>query len=122
MSRQRTVLIVDDDPNVREVLCEVFSGQQYQVLTAESAQQAIDAVEKQSVDVAIVDMVMPLAADGVSTLRRIKAVSPKTVVIMMTGCAPPEWYEWAREAGAFCCLDKPFSINKLCKLVEDALR
>ena len=78
-----TVLIVDDEKNYLVVLSAFLSGEGYETLTADSAQQALEIVETSDLDLVLTDMKMP-TMDGIELLKRIKEKVPDLPVVMMT--------------------------------------
>jgi len=81
---KKTILLVDDEADLREVLDISLSDAGYNVLTAENGEQALNILKKTDVPVVITDIKMP-GIDGIELLRRIKSNHPETEVIMLTG-------------------------------------
>jgi len=81
---EKTILLVDDEPDIREVLNISLSDIGYQVLTAENGTQALNILKKTDIPVVITDIKMP-GIDGIELLRKIKLKNPETEVIMLTG-------------------------------------
>lgn len=108
------VLIADDDPHVRELLRDFLAGQGYEVATAATGDEALDAVPTFRPDVILVDRLMPgLSGTGVlDALRRAGVTVP---VILMSGhhAAVPE--------GFFGVLRKPFNLPGLVQIVAAAV-
>ena len=77
-----TILVVDDEQGARDSL-EVILEDNYQVLTAESGQEALDTLKKTPVDVILLDVHMP-EMDGLETLRKIKEQDEEIDVIMIS--------------------------------------
>jgi CheY-like chemotaxis protein len=108
------VLIVDDEPHIREVLRDFLTRVGDEVATAATGAAALEAVAAFQPDVILVDMVMPgmSGADVLAALRRAGLTMP---VILMSGqpITPPE--------GFFAFLRKPFDLRKLAELVTAAM-
>jgi len=81
---KKTILLVDDESAIREVLNISLSDTGYNVLTAENGTQAINIIKNNDVPVVITDIKMP-GIDGIELLRKIKSKNPETEVIMLTG-------------------------------------
>ncbi len=81
---QTTILIVDDEPDIREVLGISLMDMGYRILEAENATQAFDVFVKEFPRIVITDIKMP-GGDGIELLRKIKHENPETEVIMITG-------------------------------------
>src|SRR5690349_16439453 len=85
-SQEATILIVDDEPDVREVLEEYFASQGYAALAAESANAARAIAAKQAVDLALVDIHMP-GEDGLSLARHLRERYQTIAIVMLTSAA-----------------------------------
>jgi len=81
---KKTILLVDDEADLREVLDISLSDTGYNVLTAENSTQALDLLNDNDIPVVITDIKMP-GIDGIELLRKIKSKNPETEVIMLTG-------------------------------------
>jgi CheY-like chemotaxis protein len=111
------VLVVDDEPGMRETLVDILEAVGYDVAAAGDGEQALDAVREREVDVVVMDIQMP-KRDGVSVLQQINPPPPS--VIMMTAYAIEERLRAAVDANAFAILQKPFSVGRLLSLVASA--
>lgn len=81
---KKTILLVDDEADLREVLDISLSDTGYEVLTAENGSQALNILKENDIPVVITDIKMP-GIDGIELLRKIKNKNPETEVIMLTG-------------------------------------
>ena len=81
---KKTILLVDDEADLREVLDISLSDTGYNVLTAENSTQALKILNDNDIPVVITDIKMP-GIDGIELLRKIKSKNPETEVIMLTG-------------------------------------
>jgi DNA-binding NtrC family response regulator len=104
------VLLVDDEPNVRRSLARVLMSVGFDVMTAEDGQAALALLEAGTVDVMLVDMLMPRMG-GMDLLNRVKAQHPEVEVIMMTAFANVDDAVAAVKNGAYDFLTKPFPSN-----------
>src|SRR5512143_3897889 len=103
----RTLLVVDDDPMVRDVETQILCLQGYTVLPAEGAAEALRlAREAAAIHLLITDFSMP-QVDGLELTRRFRAVYPKTPVLMVTGSLPLVQQK-ADGLDRFEILEKPF--------------
>jgi len=114
------ILVVDDEANIRDILAETLNNLGYLVLTAEHGVAALTLLNKEPVDVMLLDMRMPLK-DGLSLLAEIRDRLPTLPVVLITGLASHEEVEDALQMGAFSCIRKPFNIETLKTEVERAL-
>ncbi|HEX9296854.1 MAG TPA: sigma-54 dependent transcriptional regulator [Polyangiaceae bacterium] len=108
--RTTRVLLVDDEPSVRRSLARVLMSVGFDVMTAEDGQAALALLEAGTVDVMLVDMLMPRMG-GMDLLNRVKAQHPEVEVIMMTAFANVDDAVAAVKNGAYDFLTKPFPSN-----------
>jgi DNA-binding NtrC family response regulator len=113
------VLLVDDEVPFVETMTKRLTKRQLMVLSAYSGREALEKLEKNAVDVVILDVKMP-AMDGIETLREIKKAHPLVEVIMLTGHATIETAVEGMRLGAFDYLMKPCEIEELLAKVDEA--
>lgn len=114
------VLIVDDEPDIRDMLSELLAADGYQVTTAVDGADALPCVIEQRPDLVLLDVDMPRLR-GVEALVAILALSPTTRVIMMSGKADLEEAKRALAAGAFDYVTKPFDLAYLDQAIRTAV-
>jgi len=115
-----TILIVDDEPNITEILEIVLRDEGMEVLKTGSGREALAILQDQEVDVAISDIRMP-DFSGVELLREAKQVAPDTVFIMITAFASTETAIEALQHGAYDYITKPFKMDDLRSIARRAL-
>ncbi|MEZ4745310.1 MAG: sigma-54 dependent transcriptional regulator [Calditrichia bacterium] len=120
IDRQKTILIVDDEQNIRESLMKVLSRENYAVLPAASAKDAISLLGKHAVDLVISDIMMP-EMDGLSLLKRIKQSFGDVEVLLITGHATVEMAVEAMREGAHDFIAKPFKRADILARVQRVL-
>jgi DNA-binding NtrC family response regulator len=119
LSRGR-ILIVDDEPVVRDSLAEWFSTEGYDTKALCDGRAALDTVQRESWDLALLDVRMP-GMDGMELQRRLRDMDPDLVVLMMTGFGTVESAVQALKNGAYDFLTKPVDPDELSHTVEKAL-
>lgn len=112
MTEQLTVLVIDDDPGIRDYLETLATRQGYGVYTAADGETALAGLEKTSPDLITLDAVLP-GMDGLETLRRIKQRMPEVPVIMLSGHGQARTIVEAMRLGATDFLRKPFEVEEL---------
>jgi DNA-binding response OmpR family regulator len=121
MSQQATILIVDDEPDVREVLQEYFAAQGYVTLGAENAAAARTLAARHPVDVALVDVHMP-GEDGLSLARHLRERYASMAIVMLTAAGAVVDRIVGLEMGADDYVAKPFDPRELFARVKSVLR
>lgn len=114
------LLIADDDRGVREALRAIFEPY-FDLVEAESGDEAVDLIERVRVDIALLDMHMPRRT-GLETLRVLKRVRAEAPGILVTAEASDALRRDAAEADAFDVLSKPVRKATLVSTVDAALR
>jgi two-component system, OmpR family, response regulator MprA len=115
------LLVVDDDPSVREALALVLDLNGFDVTTAIDGREAIRTLAVDSPDAVILDVLMP-GLDGLEVCRRIRAVGNRTPVLMLTARAEVSERVAGLEAGADDYLAKPFAREELIARLRALLR
>lgn len=119
MERPR-ILIIDDEPNLRKTLTDILRIKGYETLTAVDGEQGLALLLEHRVHVVLLDLGLP-GIPGLEVLARIKAHSPLTEVIVMTGQATIDSAVAASNQGAFSYLVKPCEIDQLINNIRRAL-
>ncbi len=114
------ILVIDDDPGVRQVLTESLGGVGYSVLSAESGEKALSFIRESGCELLILDMVLP-RMDGMEVLQEVHRHHPELSVVMITGYASVETAIKAMKMGAFDYIVKPFRMEEVELVVGKAL-
>src|SRR5690606_34421375 len=114
------ILIVDDDPAVRDVISVLLTEEGYDAISAVDAENALDAVAAQETHLVIADLKMP-GHDGMWLLDQLRAEHPDTAVIMLTGFGDTENAVECLRRGAADYLLKPPRVTDLIRAIERAL-
>jgi two-component system phosphate regulon response regulator OmpR len=121
VSPKATILIVDDEPDVREVLKEYFVAHGYAVVDAESASAAKAMIAQHSIDLALVDIHMP-GEDGLSLARHLRERYANVAIVMLTSAGTVVDRIVGLEMGADDYVPKPFDPRELVARVKSVLR
>jgi len=116
-----SILVVDDEPAIQDILTWALSADGYRVTTAGNGEEALARVEREEFDVIVTDIVMP-GIDGLEVLERSRVLSPRAAVIVMTAYAALETAIAALRRGASDYLEKPFSVDLLKERVQRLLQ
>ncbi len=117
---KRTVLIVDDEESICHSLSGILLDEGYEVLTANSGEDAIKVVDEELPNLVLLDIWLP-GMDGIETLKLIRADHPQVRVVMMSGHGTIETAVKATKLGAFDFIEKPLSLEKVILVVDHAL-
>jgi len=104
-----TVLIIDDEPNIRRMVGALLNAEGYEVRDASDGVSGANKAGESEPDVVMLDLMMPGAMDGMGTLERLRAEIPDSPVVMMSGKAGLSDAVKATKLGAFTFLEKPLS-------------
>ena len=102
------LLVVDDDPDLRQLLEGMLVSEGFDVVLAQSASGLTDLVREQQPDIVILDEKME-PVSGLEALRSLRSSGEQVLVMMLTGASPDEMLETALEIGADDYFAKPFS-------------
>ena len=121
MARSSSVLVVDDDGEMRMLLLDVLQKEGYEVAEAANGAEAVVALRARSYDVIVLDKNMP-GPSGLDLLPGLRRVCPDSRFIMMTAFGDVPSYAEAMERGAAAFLFKPFPIERFTEAVCEALK
>ena len=117
----QTVLVVDDETNLRKVLGATLRREGYQVVLAENGDQAIARFDEGGIDLVISDLVMP-QKDGFDVLRHVLSRAPDVPVILITAHGTVDSAVAAIKAGAFDYITKPFDQAEFKQVIDKAAK
>ena len=116
-----SVLIVDDEPNIRRMVGALLASEGYEVRDAADGVSSLARTSESAPDVVLLDLMMPGEMDGLATLARLREVVPDVPVIMMSGKAGLSDAVKATKLGAFNFLEKPLSPEGVLLALASAL-
>ncbi len=114
------ILIVDDEPSMRDVLSIALSDEHYEVVTANDGDQAVALLQEEPFNVVVSDIRMP-GLDGMGLLRRAREAAPDTDIILITAHASTDSAIEALRLGAYDYITKPFDVTELKITIRHAL-
>lgn len=119
----KKILIVDDEPGIRELVEMTLGVDEYEILKAENGQKAIEIAKSEKPDLTIMDVLMPGVVDGLQATRILKSdpETQKGTIIILSAMGEESEREQGLDAGADGYFTKPFSPLALIKKVEEVL-
>ncbi len=117
------ILVVDDDQDVRDMLCRTLAASGYEAFPASGGRQAVERLQCDPPDLVITDVVMP-EVDGFEVLLKLRLLAPGVRVLVMSGggrVEPAVILDLARRLGARSVLRKPFTRAEILHAMERAL-
>src|SRR5215475_12285605 len=115
-----TILVVDDERDIRESLRGILEDEGYRVLLAESGEACLEQLKKRSPEIVLLDIWLP-GMDGLDALERIKQSEDAPEVVVISGHGTIETAVRATKLGAFDFLEKPLSLEKTLIVIKNAL-
>ena len=112
-----TVLVVDDEEAIRELMVTALSTKTRDVLAAGSGEEALEILKRTEVDLVLLDLSMP-GMNGVDTFREIHALRPALPVMIVTAYPDSDMMAKALEIGPFSMISKPVDLAQIQKTVE----
>jgi len=116
-----TILVVDDEVDILEMIEVGLAGEGYALLLANGGLHALTMFDADSVDLVICDISMP-GLDGISTLARLREQAPALPAIVVSGYLSPDTIEQCIQLGGVQLIRKPFSFSELSTLVATSLQ
>ena len=116
----KKILVVDDQADVREIICEFLNLRGYDTVSAENGQTALKKFNSDMPDAAIIDLEMPVM-NGIQFTKKIIADLPDFPIIVISGFVHKHSPEFLQELGIKKVLAKPLDLKNLYSVVEDVL-
>lgn len=115
-----TVLVVEDESDLLDVIQEGLSEHFMDVLRAKNGQEALDVLSTRAVDIVVTDYLMPVM-NGLELIEKMRVICPMIPIIMLTGNGTNPEVLLALKLGAFDVLDKPYRIEVLVNRIQNSL-
>jgi len=120
---QKTILVIDDEEDIRGLLCTFFEELGYKALGAEDLGQTVFVINREEPDIVFLDIVLP-GVGGLEILKLLKKLKNDMLIVMMSGFATEAKAKYALQLGAFDYLKKPFDlehVKNMLGLIESSL-
>jgi two-component system response regulator AtoC len=117
---EHTILVVDDEPEICDLLQNFLTQEGYQVSTAQNGREAISLGKQNRFDLALLDIKMP-GMDGIEVFHELKKVKKDLEVIILTGHGTLRTAKDAMGLGAYDYLTKPFDLRLVKDIIREAL-
>ncbi len=118
MSKERTILIIDDDVHFNQVLCRSLERQGYSALAAQTAEEALHLAGQHTIDWVALDLRLEQES-GLSLIKPLLARQPQLRIVMLTGYASIPTAVEAVKLGAYNYLHKPATLQELLSAFDD---
>ena len=122
-SVQHSILVIDDDKNIRTLLRTILEREGYRVVDALDGDKGIRRYQESPTDLVITDLIMP-GKEGIETIRDLRREFPHVKIIAVSGggrIGPDSYLKMAKGVGALRTLSKPFDRLALLKAIEEVL-
>jgi len=118
----RTILVVEDYTDVRQMLKVLLESEKFRVLEAATGSEALEVIKDEEPDAILMDLALP-GFDGLETIRRIRAIDgfQNTPIVVLTAYTGPSTYETALHAGSDYFMGKPIDFDELASLLKQIL-
>lgn len=121
MSIQPSILVVDDEEIMREVITTLLEEEGYRVTSSATGEEGIERVKEEASDLVLLDLMLP-SMSGLETLEELIRIDPDIVVVMISAYASIENAVDATKSGAFDFITKPFKNEELLLVVKNGLK
>ena len=115
-----TILVIDDDDQLRISFCKLLKEEKYAVISAASGEAGIEIVKQNTLDLVVLDMRLP-GINGMETFKRIKKIDSKLPVIIITAYGTTQIAIETTKLGAYDYVLKPFDVPEMLNLIEQAI-
>jgi response regulator RpfG family c-di-GMP phosphodiesterase len=117
---RESILIVDDEPRIRELMLEILESDGYRVAACESGPRALERLRRETFQLLLTDLMMP-GMDGLTLIRKTRALDPTIATVILTGHASTDSAVGALRSGVDDYLVKPFEVAELRRVIRGTL-
>jgi PAS domain S-box-containing protein len=121
MSGTGRILVVDDEPLQRDIAQKMLTRFGYEVVVCSSGEEAVKYLENESVDLLVLDMLMPPGINGLETYRRILEIHPRQKAVIVSGYSENKDVKRAMQLGAGAFVKKPYTMHQIAQSVKKEL-
>ena len=125
MKRYDAILVIEDDEDIRQMICDILEDEAYVTIQASNGLEGIDALRKHhEIGIIITDLLMP-EKEGIETITEIRKDYPSLRILAISGggiCMPENYLNLAKVMGADSTLCKPFGRKELLAAIENLER
>jgi two-component system nitrogen regulation response regulator NtrX len=114
------ILVIDDEPGIRQALASILKDEKYKVFTAGDAPAGLDILKNEKINIVFLDVLLPKMG-GIDALEKIRSGWPLVEIVMISGHANVDMAVRAIKLGAFDFLEKPLSLDKVLTVCRNAL-
>jgi len=119
--KTHSILVVDDELLIRDLLYDFFRGQGWEIAVAENGEKALEILSSRQIDLVLSDIKMP-QMDGLALTTEMRESYPDIPVVLMTGYPSVDSAVTALRCQVVDYITKPFNINKLYKVIESKVK
>ena len=116
------ILIIDDEERQRKIASDILTRLKYNVKAISSGKEAISYLKKETVDLVVLDMIMPQGLNGRETFQEIIKIHPDQKAIIASGFSETEEVKLAQQSGARKYIKKPYTLEKIGIAVKEELK
>jgi len=120
-SKQATILVVDDERNIVDLLSEDLAEEGYNCATAPTGEKALERLSTSNFDAMLLDLKLP-GISGMDVLKEAKSNYPETIVIVVTAAGDAQTAVEAMKIGAIDYITKPFELERVNSSIKEALK
>ena len=114
----KSILIIDDEKDLCLLLGDALRSHGYNVKSVHTRKEAMSSLNTQAPDMVFCDLKLP-DGDGMKILSKVRSISPRTIVSMITAYGSEETRDEAKRLGAYSFIDKPFSEEDILENIKE---
>jgi two-component system cell cycle sensor histidine kinase/response regulator CckA len=118
----QTILVIDDDSEQLAIALKILEALNYRATAVSSGEAALELLQTQSVDLLLLDMIMPGGLDGLDTYRAVLKTHPRQKALVVSGYAETKRVQETQRLGAAGFMSKPYNVETMARCIMEALR